>query len=197
MSLIRTWSGLDFNLVNPRPEMVEIRDIAVALSRIPRFNGATSLPYYVAQHSVLVAKIAGRLGATPEEQFIALLHDAHEAYVGDITRPVRVALNDAADYLGQRITRIDRAIFERFNLRFNGLPEVVRRADDIAFATEWRDLMPGRYAGLAEADSAPVKPKRSEIAEHDFLKAFEKLGLLAGNVVAVPETPAPFGALTR
>ena len=82
MTWILTWSGKRFDLFEPTPEMIDPRDIAQALGTIARFNGHTKEHYTVAQHSVIVANLV-----PPEHQLAALLHDATEAYIGDMVRP--------------------------------------------------------------------------------------------------------------
>lgn len=181
MSIVRVHSGREINLLAPDPANISIRDIAVQLSRIARFNGATAIPYYVAQHSVFVAAIASTLGASPREQFLALMHDAHEAFIGDVTRPVLRALADAGDVKFADLRwRMDKAIFWTFGIRFEGMPEVVRTADEIALATEWRDLMPGHCPSSFRPVGTPVKPLRHDMAEQQFLKTFDRLLLAAG-----------------
>ena len=81
---LQTHSGLQVDLNNPRPEMFCLEDIAIALSRIPRFNGHTvGKPYYVAMHSVWVSQyLLCRYPKDPrilETAIYGLLHDAHEA----------------------------------------------------------------------------------------------------------------------
>lgn len=85
--LFNTKSGKVINLLHPTEEMIDIRDIAGALSKICRFGGHTSQFYSVAQHCVLVAAMA------PENiKKEALLHDAAEAYLGDVIKPLKVKL---------------------------------------------------------------------------------------------------------
>lgn len=81
---IQTYSGLSFDLENPDPNTVDIKDIAHALSLICRFTGHVKHHYSVAQHSVLVSRqLPQRL------RFQGLMHDAHEAYVGDVSAPLK------------------------------------------------------------------------------------------------------------
>lgn len=79
---IQSASGLQVYPLDPRPEEIRIGDIAHALSHVCRFAGHSRFFYSVAQHSVLAS-----LAATPASALPALLHDAAEAYMGDIARP--------------------------------------------------------------------------------------------------------------
>jgi hypothetical protein len=91
MTWIQTFTGKRFDLLNPQPEMVCTEDIAHHLSLLNRFTGATRFPYSVAQHSVLMSHIV-----PPELAKAALLHDAHEAYVGDVSAPLKGAMAEAS-----------------------------------------------------------------------------------------------------
>ena len=76
-----TYTGRQFWPLDPRPEDICIRDIAHHLSLCCRFNGACRVHYSVAQHSVMVANIL-----PAPLRFWGLMHDATEAYVGDMVR---------------------------------------------------------------------------------------------------------------
>lgn len=84
---ITTFSGIAFDLANPTPDMICIEDIAHHLAMVCRWAGATSSFFSVAQHCVLVSKVC-----SPELRQWALLHDAAEAYIGDLTRPLKAIL---------------------------------------------------------------------------------------------------------
>lgn len=84
---ITTYSGAQFRYNQPGP--FRIRDIARSLSMTMRFRGHTSFPYSVAQHSVMVSRMLEQDGASIPEQAAGLLHDAHEAYVGDVPTPLK------------------------------------------------------------------------------------------------------------
>lgn len=71
---------------------ININDIAGQLAKINRFSGATSRPYSVAEHSILCASLAMRYGLNKKVQLACLLHDAHEAYLNDVTTPVKQAM---------------------------------------------------------------------------------------------------------
>ncbi len=81
---IKTYTGQQFSYESPTADMIRIEDIGHALSMICRFGGQAREFYSVAQHSLLVAELA------PQEfAFDALLHDASEAYCGDMVRPLK------------------------------------------------------------------------------------------------------------
>lgn len=142
MTWIITRSGQNFDLANPTAAMVHPADIAHSLSMQCRFNGHTSHFYSVAQHCYLVADLV-----PAEDQLAALLHDATEAYVGDLVRPLKEEMRECARYNGTTCMydvteqRVWEAICERFDLS-PVLPPSVKHADLVALATEKRDLMP-------------------------------------------------------
>lgn len=132
MSWILTHTGKRFDLLAPRAELISTIDIAHALSHVARFNGHTRHHYSVAQHSLLVASIV-----PADLQLTALLHDATEAYIGDMVRPLKALLPEYSEIEHG----IWLAICDRFNLDPT-LPTCIHEADMIALATERRDLMP-------------------------------------------------------
>lgn len=93
-AIVQTISGRLVNLLDPQPEDILLRDIAYHLSRIPRFNGATigRFPWWITDHSLLVEHFMSLISGDPCWRLAALLHDAHEYVIGDITRPVQSAL---------------------------------------------------------------------------------------------------------
>lgn len=140
---MQTASGRHFDLVTPKPAQVDWSDIALHLSRINRFLGATSVPYSVAQHSVHCHD-----HAPDGVKLAALLHDAHEAYIGDLTRPVKQALGLVAPAaIGawwEIETAIQATIHEAAGLdaaRIAALEDDVKHVDNRMLATERRDLM--------------------------------------------------------
>lgn len=128
-------SGAHFDFANPRENDISIEDIALGLSREPRFVGQTNkrlAPYTVAQHSVMVSYIV-------DEQFAleGLMHDAHEAFVRDLPLPFKMILPGYREI--ER--RVDRVIRKKFNLP-EFMSAEVKLADLILLATEKRDLLP-------------------------------------------------------
>lgn len=159
MTWILTRSGRKFDLANPTADMVDPADIAHSLSMQCRFNGHTNRYYSVAQHCYLVADMVPL-----EDRLAGLLHDATEAYVGDMVRPLKEAMRDCAAYHGTtcmyEVTeqRVWEAICDRFNLS-PVLPPSVKHADLAALATEKRDLMPAHpepWPCLAGIDPHPA-----------------------------------------
>lgn len=138
MTIMLMHSGHYFNLVEPDRSPILIEDIAHHLSHICRFNGATDGIYSVAQHSVHVSEIV-----PPQYQLTALLHDAAEAYTGDITSPMKEALGNA---YRQVYARIEDAISRRFNLPSAYVRSAtIKRADLVMLATERHQLLPTTY----------------------------------------------------
>jgi len=86
---ITTFTGARFYYDHPGPFVMG--DISHSLSLITRFCGHTRFFYSVAQHSIMVSEMMKQDGLSPEEQAAGLLHDAHEAYVGDVPTPMKWA----------------------------------------------------------------------------------------------------------
>ena len=92
MSCIKTYTGIMFDPLKPAPERMDIVDIAHALSMLCRANGHFRTFYSVGQHCVNCAREAEARGLSKHVQLACLLHDASEAYLSDVTRPVKQEL---------------------------------------------------------------------------------------------------------
>lgn len=133
MSWITTYTGKVFRFDDPFHNEYDIEDIAHALSNICRFTGHVREFYSVAQHSVLVSYIV------PKDLALeGLLHDAQEAYLSDISSPLKSELNQYKELEKW----VEMAIYEKYHLPFP-LPKEVKEADLVALCTEQRDLMNG------------------------------------------------------
>jgi hypothetical protein len=134
---IETYCGLRFDTLDPQPEMIDIRDIAHALSQLCRFTGHTKFPYSVGQHSIHCSYL------TPVEDALwALMHDASEAYIGDMNRPLK-HFSEAGKHYQKVEERIMTAICNKFGLSVVE-PKSVTVADNQMVYAEKRDLMSGK-----------------------------------------------------
>ena len=126
----QTYSGGWLELLAPHPDRIDPEDIAHHLAGICRYSGATRRHFSVAEHSILLHDWA-MLHHGEHVALRALLHDAHEAYCGDLTSPVKAALGSEAIEAWDRLTaRVDYAIGLRFGLtRDWWLDPIVRGAD--------------------------------------------------------------------
>lgn len=171
MTFILTASGRIFDYRSPRPSMIDIGDIARALSRESRFNGHTSVFYSVAQHAVIASWLVPQPFALE-----ALLHDAPEAYLKDLPSPLKALCPD------YRVieARVDAAIRDRFLLPATPSAEV-KRVDLVLLATEKRDLMPDCpipwpcLEGVKPISSRLAPYPSPEEAERAFLERFEEI----------------------
>ena len=126
-----TFTGVAFDLVEPTPAMVSIKDIAHALANQCRFAGHSRRYYSVAEHCLYVSR-----ALPPALRLQGLLHDAAEAYVHDIVRPLKGML---PDYRPIEL-RIMKAIAGRFDLPVHPSREL-HEADQRMLATEAEHLM--------------------------------------------------------
>ena len=169
--VILTYTGLYVTPLDLLPEHVCIEDIAHALANQCRFSGHTSKLYTVAQHSVLVARLVPRHLA-----YDALLHDAAEAYLQDVARPLKEDAYFGQAYRGAE-TRAERVIAEVFGLIYPHPPEI-KVADTQMLAAERRDLMPRNEDSTWEVtqDVFPpftrVVPWTPERSRNAFMKRY-------------------------
>jgi hypothetical protein len=162
---IRTYTGRYFDILNPQAKDVSIIDIAHALSQLCRFTGHTEEFYSVAQHSWLVSHYV------PEEFALdGLLHDASEAYMTDLNRP----LKHSPEMSRYRTTEkaLSKVIQERFGL--GPEPKEVKDVDYRMCATEMRDLMGGAVCA-AKPFAFTIGYMEPRRAQDIFLKRFHEL----------------------
>lgn len=188
---ILTAAGTYFHFLEPERSKIGILTIAHALSHICRFTGHTREFYSVAQHSVLVSHLV-----PPEHALAGLLHDAAEAYLGDVAAPLKMLL---PDYKAIE-SAVEAAVLGKFGLPAK-LPPQVKHADKLALAIEQRALMPAHsdvwdcethpdFAVMVNLHGAFV-PLVPEQARHLFLCRFtEVIGDLAQTHTA--DTWAPY-----
>ncbi|MCC4906935.1 hypothetical protein [Microbacterium sp. cx-59] len=141
---MQTYTGRAFYPLDPNPEDIDIIDIAHSLSMQCRYNGHVDRYYSVAEHCVLLAGwfLSQTAEGLPARQahilaLWALLHDAAEAYIGDMVRPLKLHMPDfcAAD------DALTAAIATRFGLQFPAIPDVVKAADTRILLDERAELL--------------------------------------------------------
>ena len=156
---VRAWqrmlSGRRLDLLDPSPLDIEIADIAHGLARVARWNGQTygDHAFSVAQHSLLVEQIfrEQNTNATPQEQMLALLHDAPEYVIGDMISPFKAVMG--GDYK-QIEARLEAAIHLRFSLPANmpaRLKKAIKKADIVSAYFEATEL-----AGFSDTEAAEI-----------------------------------------
>lgn len=144
---MQTHSRRRFYPMDPRPEDIDPEDIAHALSLLCRYGGHIDTFYSVAEHCVLMSQIV-----SPENALVALLHDATEAYVVDVPRPVKRYLPD--------YKRIEDSVWQAIAARFGVDPIIaaeVHEADTRILLTETALLMPGA-SGWASTQGLTALP---------------------------------------
>lgn len=168
---MQTYSGKKFYPLDPRPEDICLEDIAHALSNLCRYGGHVDWFYSVAEHSVLVSS-----ALTGDDAKWGLLHDAAEAYVGDMVRPLKRQMPDYEE--AER--KVIAAVAERFNMPTPTYSDAVIDADNRILLTERARLMRGKLAGEWGVDSMEpldvvVTGWGPDIAEQKFLARVEEL----------------------
>lgn len=164
---IQTYSGRRFNPTNPHVDAIVIQDIAHSLSMQCRFSGHCKSFYSVAQHSVLVSHICNH-----DDALWGLLHDASEAYLVDIPRPLK--RSGKFEEYRKLEAQMTKAICKRFGLPEEE-PKSVKKADTILLATEARDLMsPLRSDWQQPEEPLPFKIESwdPQTAKNNFMKRF-------------------------
>jgi len=179
---IGTWSGKIMMLDNPRPEDICIEDIAKALAYQCRFNGHLTRFYSVAEHCLHCMDMAmDDEHFTPRLAYLALLHDAAEAYISDIPGGLKHLL----PHYRLIESRVMGAIYEAFGIQGPNEEEyeIVRRLDKMALVTERRDILSAAHREIWDVPSdAPIDglPLRQDFClastvESRYLAAFHDL----------------------
>ena len=162
-------SGNYFNFVDPEGSDFTIEDIAHGLAMTSRFGGQCKRFYSVAEHSFCAA-----WQVAPQFAFAALMHDAAEAFIGDIPRPLKMILPDYKHIE----ERIESAVLGRFGIE-TPLPDEVKAIDLAMLATEQRQVMDNYddWAPIRGVVPLPIylpfwSPKQ---AKAQFLQRFDEL----------------------
>jgi hypothetical protein len=168
---IQTYTGRVFDPHDIKPELFNIEDIAHALSQQCRFAGHSKIYYSVGEHSVRVAQML-----PVELRMWGLMHDASEAYLLDIPRPLKRL--DSMDEYRKMEKRVMECICDRFGLP-RKMPGEVHEADQVMLATEQRDIMnPCERAwslGVNPLEQV-ISPMSCIVAEYAFKGIYYTLG---------------------
>lgn len=172
---INTFSGRKVNPLNLQPEDIDIFDIAHSLACTNRFAGHTMRPISVAQHSVYVSYLC------PGQALQALLHDASEAYLGDITKWLKAT--PAFEAYRQAEERVQRLVFERYGCDVEQHPNV-EEADRLMVRFEFEQSFPPfakidhpNYPPISDAEHKRIGPWTAwdwRHAEKMFLARFRE-----------------------
>lgn len=174
-SWIQTYTGKSVFPARPEGGAFDIVDIAHALALVNRYTGHTRVPYSVAEHSVRVMQSIPF--SEPKLRLAALMHDASEAYLADLARPVKV-LPVMVEYRTME-ARLQGAIEVHFGINPSADEhERIKYADNTLLATEKRDLMarpPSPWGNLPAPLMETITPWSWDKAKHVFLESFYDL----------------------
>ena len=166
--VVTTVSGRLVHFLDPRPGEIVISDIAHSLAHQCRFTGHTRVHYSVAQHSCFVA-----YRAQSYYKAEALMHDAAEAYLGDLASPIK-RLIPQFRYIESDLKRY---IFRKYGLH-SVYDDEIKKLDIVALVTEGRDLI-DHWAHQTSFGVAPdpdmLTPWTAAEAKSEFLFMFETL----------------------
>ncbi len=169
MTWIATFTGRKVNPCNLRPEDVCIEDVAHHLALINRFTGASRVPYSVAEHSLRMSYLV------PDDlRLEALLHDATETYLTDISRVVKAQLQNYANLE----EKAEVAIRKAFELPGREHPRVLKQWDNTMLVWESRDLeveVNEKYSYLDVSHLPKLEPLSWQRAEKEFLERYAEL----------------------
>jgi len=148
--IINTYSGLLIDLLNPTVDMIHIDDIARGLAYKGHFGGQTPFFFSIAQHSMLVSNLMLDEYTDDKMLLLGLLHDASEAYIGDMVKPLKVHLPEFCEVED----RLMKVICEKYELDYDAL-KLVKPFDKQAQEIEFKTFFEG--ASLV----GPITPEQS------------------------------------
>ena len=167
---VHTHTGKKFHFLNPHPDEICIEDIAHSLSLKCRFNGHTSSFYSVAQHCIQMSyweKV---------HQKWLLFHDAAEAYIGDISTPVKQQFPEIWKIEDQ----ILHVLAKKYNLTIPIPYDWIQKVDQRMLATEKRDILLHNFKWafeLPEPYEHAIIPVKSRMIEKMFFNRVKELGM--------------------
>ena len=180
---IRTVTGKRVDLIDPSPDSIDLEDIAVGLSNQCRFGGQTYRHYSVAEHCVACYDNAVRVGEPLDVQLAVLLHDAAEAYLGDVIRPLKLAIGEQYLILEEMMQdAIDQAFFiDTFEHH-----DVIKMHDNAICEAEMKEICPEDYKEVrGQFDALKLGHRRAFHYVPQFLSAEESRKLYQRTVAKV------------
>lgn len=171
---IVVFGGTSIVPTEPDPKDIYIEDIAHSLANQCRFTGHTRHFFSVGQHSIICSYLV------PEEDALtALLHDATEAYLSDVARPIK-----KTEGFGEVYTAVEDNLWGAVAARFNlptTLPQTVAVADELCCANEIRLLLPehpafGMWADYPKINDNYFALRSNEDVEAEFMARYNELG---------------------
>lgn len=164
---IKVSAGHYVDLANPDPATIEVKSIAAALSKVCRFGGHCPKFYSVAEHCIHATALACSEGYAGDALTAVFLHDAAEAYIGDMVKPLKVTMPQ----YGEAEQRIEAAIQAAFGVDFSKWMEVIKRFDRAMLKAEKVTMWPEdteKWAGFSEIEDRVVRfqfwePSEAEI----------------------------------
>lgn len=152
---IKVAAGHYVDLVNPDPSTIEIKSIAKALSRICRFGSHCPNFYSVAEHCFHATGLASNAGWAGDALQAVFLHDAAEAYIGDMVKPLKLNIPQYMEFE----KRIESAIEIKFGVHFSRWSEVIKRFDRAMLKAEKTSMWPDdkeKWEGFADIEDFDV-----------------------------------------
>ncbi len=169
-----TYTGKQFHFMDPQPEEIDVIDIAHALSMQCRYNGHTKVFYSVAEHSVLICDWLTQHGYGPQVALTGLLHDAAEAYIGDVVCPLKHVMPDFKAL--EKV--LDVAVARKFGTLYP-FPEVVKALDSRILRDERVQVMNESDNSWGTDDLEPlgvtIRGRDPLIIRHVFRSRFSSL----------------------
>lgn len=184
---------VELDLMNPKPNDIHLTEMAVSLARKGRYTDLSERPVTVLQHLALCNELAEEAGIDRMDvRLLIMLHDAHEAYTGDIARPLKKLVGRHAPGLIEGIEgRLDAAILESLGLPGqmaqggHPLRSIVKRIDNLALAHEVTYAFPqvlDRWSFLPDIDTAfhhdvaiPIMQAQPGFVFNSFLAELQRL----------------------
>lgn len=164
VGVIETYSGISANILDLQDNHIDLEDIAVSLGNICRYNGHLPKFYSVAEHSCHVANWLLDSGHDHKTVLTGLLHDASEAYVGDMVRPLK-----RHPEFGAYHQKVEEEIAQKISAKFGAhfpFPDAVHEADKQIYIWEVKNVRTGQHTGLKPDDATELFLETYEQYKH-------------------------------